>query len=228
MENTTIALPKGRMLAGALELLMRAGLDCSAVTEKSRSLVFYDKENGIRFLTVRPSDVPVYVEHGAADLGITGKDVLLEGKKDVYELLDLGFGRCRFVLAAPQEKKERSFTEYISGLRVATKFPRITEEYLKKKGIHGEVIRLNGAVELAPAVGLSEMIVDIVSTGRTLKENNLQVVEDILQSTARLIANRASYRMKAGRMAKLVDAVEKAVAEGGYDSETVDSKRVYS
>ncbi len=190
----TIALPKGRLLDEALNLLGCCGIDVSAISEKTRSLVFTNPSDMIRLIMVRPVDVPIYVENGAADIGFVGKDILVEGQHDVYELMDLQFGRCRFVLASPdcgQPIKSSS-----GSVRIASKFPQITASYLAKRGLRGSVITLSGAVELAPAVGLADMIVDIVDSGRTLQANGLHVVDDILTSTVRLIANRASYRLK--------------------------------
>jgi ATP phosphoribosyltransferase len=196
MTELTIALPKGRMLAETLFRLTKAGLECSMIRADSRSLVFNSPDGRIRYVTVRPGDVPVYVEQGAADMGIVGKDVLLEGGRDVYELLDLEFGLCRFVLAGPSVQNMNRLRLAGRLLRVATKFPAITRDYLQRQGLTADIIPLNGAVELAPAVGLADAIVDIVSTGRTLAENHLVVLDEIMVSTARLIANRASYQMK--------------------------------
>jgi ATP phosphoribosyltransferase len=208
MTELTLALPKGRMLNEAKEKLTRAGLNCTMISDDSRSLVFESPQDRIRYVTVRPSDVPVYVEHGAADMGLVGKDVLMEGSRDVYELLDLGFGRCRFVLAGPFRENLERMVKSGRRIRVATKFPQITREYLEGKNLQAEIIPLGGAVELAPAVGLADLIVDIVSTGRTLAENHLVVLDDILVSTARLIANRASYRMKADAVRCLTERLD--------------------
>ncbi len=220
MVELTVALPKGRLLQPAVELLSAGGLDCRSVDEDSRRLVFWDEAGELRLITTRPSDVPTYVDHGAADIGLVGKDVLLEEPRDVYELLDLRFGLCRFVLAAPRERKNSG--SYLSGLRVATKFPRITADYFHRKGIHAEIIKLNGAVELAPGVGLADMIVDIVSTGKTLADNNLVIVDEIFQTTARLIANRASYRLKAERIGQLMTALQGVLAEEGKTNAVLD------
>lgn len=211
MDYLTIALPKGKLYAPTVELLDRAGLGSSDLAdEDSRNLVVTVEEAGIRYLRARPSDVPTYVEHGAADLGIVGKDVLLEGEPPVYELLDLGYGECRFVLAAPEG---RDVSGLLAGAcRVATKFPGVTERYFRTRGVQAEIICLHGAVELAPAVGLAEMIVDIVSTGRTLKENQLRIVDEVAGATARLIANRAAYRLKGAMLAEITSRLREAAA----------------
>jgi ATP phosphoribosyltransferase len=218
MTEITIALPKGRMLPETLSRLAAAGLDCSMVAADSRSLVFYSGDGLIRYVTVRPADVPVYVEQGAADMGIVGKDVLLEGSRDVYELLDLDYGLCRFVLAGPMDLSLKRLQLAGGRIRVATKFPVITREYLDQVGMNADIIPLNGAVELAPTVGLADTIVDIVSTGRTLRENQLVVLDEIMVSTARLIANRASYQMKGEAVRELRDRLtRKEEGVGAYD-----------
>lgn len=209
MDYLTIALPKGKLYTPTVELLNQAGLgNPDLADEDSRTLLLTVEDAGLRFLRARPSDVPTYVEHGAADLGIVGKDVLLEGEPPVYELLDLGYGECRFVLAAPEGRDVSALLT--STCRVATKFPRVTERYFRTRGVQAEIIYLHGAVELAPAVGLAEMIVDIVSTGRTLKENRLRVVDEIAGATARLIANRAAYRLKGAALAEITARLREA------------------
>ena len=213
MTVLTMALPKGRMLKEATARLKCAGLDCSMIDNDSRSLVFDNPKDGIRYVTVRPTDVPVYVEHGAADMGIVGKDILLEQPRDIYELLDLGFGRCRFVLAGPFQQNLDRLLQSGKRIRIATKFPVITRDYLQSRSIPADIIRLGGAVELAPSVGLADVIVDIVSTGRTLAENHLVILDEIMVSTARLIANRASYRMKADRVRRLTDSLSPSPQE---------------
>lgn len=191
----TIALPKGRTLEGALALLKRIGFDCQALDE-GRKLILDFPERQVRFLLLRGSDVPTYVEYGAADMGIVGKDILLEQQKDIYEPLDLKFGFCRLVVAQPRECQHTANALHWSNLKVATKFPRLTEEHFNRKGVQVEIIYLGGAVELAPLVGLSDLVVDLVQTGRTLQENGLIEVEEILQSTARLVVNRASQKTR--------------------------------
>ena len=158
----------------------------------------------MRFIIAKTVDVPTYVEYGAADIGIIGKDVLLEQDKDVVELLDLGFGRCRLMMAVPEAKRREKLTDY-AHLRAATKYPNCAKAYFNKLGIQAEIVKLNGSIELGPIVGLSEMIVDIVETGRTLKENKLVEVDSIFTATARLIANRASFKLKFARLRKLVE-----------------------
>ncbi len=198
----TIALSKGKLLEPALDRLARAGYASKALSADSRRLVFTCPDADATLLIVRPSDVPTYVEYGAADVGIVGKDVLLEQDRDVYEPLDLGFGRCRIVVAA---LKGRELRDRLSArVRVATKYPNITERYFNQKGIPVEIIKLYGSVELAPIVGLADRIVDLVSTGRTLREHHLVEVDVIAESTARLIVNRASLKMKHGPIMGLI------------------------
>ena len=186
-----IALPKGRLGDKVYGLFSSIGYDCAAIYEDNRKLVFENPERGVRYLLVKPSDVAIYVEHGAADIGVVGKDVLLETQPDVYELLDLQLGRCRLAVAAKNGWQE----DLSLPLRVATKYPRVAKE---AQGRQIEIIRLNGSIELAPILGLSDVIVDIVETGTTLKENDLGVFADVAQSSARLIANKASYQFSAG------------------------------
>lgn len=192
----TFALPKGRILASSLTLLQQIGFDCQALVHESRKLILDFPERQVRFLLLRGADIPTYVEYGAADMGIVGKDLLLEQQKDIYEPLDLKFGYCRLVVAQPAERQRPIETLNWSNLKVATTFPRLTEAHFHRKGIQVELIYLGGAVELAPLVGLSDLIVDLVQTGRTLHDNGLVEVEEIMQSTARLVVNRASQKTK--------------------------------
>ena len=188
-----IALPKGRRGDKVYELFSSIGYDCAAIYEDNRKLVFENPANGVRYLLVKPSDVAIYVEHGAADIGVVGKDVLLETRPDVYELLDLDLGKCRLAVAA-----KNGWQENLSlPLRVATKYPHVAKEYYEAQGRQIEIIKLNGSIELAPLLGLSDVIVDIVETGTTLKENNLSVYATVAPSSARLIANKASYQFSA-------------------------------
>jgi len=200
----TIALSKGKLLAGATDLFRRAKVPFPE--EPGRRLVV--DQGALRFLFVKDADVPTYVEHGVADCGIAGRDVLLESGSDVYEPLDLGFGRCRLVVARP--RNARSDTRS-SALRVATKYPRVASAFFLERGVSVEVVRLAGSVELAPGLGLSDCIVDVVETGGTLEANGLEAVEDVAASTARFIVNRASYHAQreavADLMARLRDAV---------------------
>ena len=187
-----IALPKGRLGEKAYAMLKNSGYDCPAMEEPGRRLIFENPEKGVRYFWVKPSDVAIYVERGAADLGIVGKDILLEYQPDVYELLDLRMGKCRMAVAG-----KRDFRDPVGKtLKVATKFPNITRNYYSSKCRDIDIIHLNGSIELAPILGLSHVIVDIVETGTTLKENDLTVYEEIVPISARLIANIASYQFK--------------------------------
>jgi len=190
----TIALSKGKLLEPTLELFKRAGYTSEGLSAESHRLVFTCPATNTTLLIVRPSDVPTYVEYGAADAGVVGKDVLLEQDRDVYEPLDLQLGACKIAVAAPRGQELRD--RLSSKLRVATKYPNITERYFNQKGIPVEIIKLYGSIELAPVVGLADRIVDLVSSGRTLKAHNLVEVDVIATSTARLIVNRASLKMK--------------------------------
>jgi ATP phosphoribosyltransferase len=189
----TLALPKGRLLRPALDLLRRAGVE-GVPADESRRLLFIDMSGRLRFLILKPVDVPTYVEYGAADVGIVGKDILAEQEPDVYEPLDLGFGRCRLVVAEPRELRERDDPSKWSWVRVATKYPNLTRGYFSERGIQVEVVRLDGSIELAPLAGLAERVVDLVQSGETLRANGLVEVAEILTSTARLIVNRAAQK----------------------------------
>jgi ATP phosphoribosyltransferase len=202
----TLALPKGRLLDGALELL--AGLGVEGVDAESRKLIFTDSRRGLRLLFLKPADVPAYVTYGAADLGIVGKDILLEQAPDVYEPLDLGFGFCRLVVAEPREVWERDDPAKWSWVRVATKYPRLTEAYFSERGVQVEIVRLDGSIELAPLVGLAERIVDLVQSGETLRANGLVEVAEITRSTARLIVNRASMKTEHATVTGLIDELK--------------------
>ncbi len=191
-DRIRVALPKGRLGTKAYMALAAAGYPCPEVLEENRRLIFDSKEAGVSYFLVKPSDVAVYVERGAADVGIVGKDILLETEPDVYELSDLKMGRCRMCVAGPE-----GFSDGHSGpLRVATKFPHITRQHYSRRSREIEMIHLNGSIELAPLVGLSDVIVDIVETGSTLRENGLKVIETILPISARLIANKASCKFR--------------------------------
>ena len=196
----SVALPKGRLGNKVFDIFARIGYDCDEMHSDSRQLVFTSEENGISYFLVKPSDVSIYVEHGAADIGIVGKDILLEYEPDVYELLDLGIGKCRMCVAG---KNDFSDNPDVS-LRVATKFVNIAKTYYKSINRNIEIIKLNGSIELAPILDLSDVIVDIVETGTTLKENNLGVLTEILPISARLIANKASYKFKAEEINKII------------------------
>ena len=194
-----IALPKGRLGDTVYDIFESVGYGCPAIREGGRKLIFESPENGVRFFWVKPSDVAIYVERGAADVGVAGKDILLEYQPDVYELLDLGVGKCRMCVAAPKGFREDTDRT----LRVATKFSRIARTYYAGRGREIDVIGLNGSIELAPILGLSDVIVDIVETGTTLRENNLEVIETFCPISARLIANKSSYKFKHGEISSL-------------------------
>jgi ATP phosphoribosyltransferase len=200
-----LAIPRGALWGETLEALDRIDVDTSEMRGDSRSLVF--EASGMSLVTMRPSDVPTYVESGAADLGITGKDVLLEHTdRIVYEILDLGYGACRMVLAGRKGDESLGETERrLGGMRIATKYPRIAERYFEETGHQAEVIEVKGSVELAPLVGLADGIVDLVATGRTLEENGLEIREEIASSTARLVANRISHKLRAAEVDNLVE-----------------------
>ena len=196
-----IALPKGRLGDTAYDLFERAGLGCPSIKEGGRKLIFENGENLVRYFWAKPSDVAIYVERGAADIGVCGRDILLEYRPDIYELLDLGIGKCRMAVAAPKGFK------YDPGvtLKVATKFSRIAQDYYASLGRDIDIIHLNGSIEIAPILGLSDVIVDIVETGTTLKENDLEVVEEIIPISARLIANKVNYNFKNEQIRALAD-----------------------
>ena len=200
----TIALPKGKLFGLSAELLRKVGWTAEGLHEKSRKLIITNEAARLKFIITKTADVPTYVEYGAADIGIIGKDVILESGKDIYELLDLGFGACHLMMAVPKDKKRPRLEDY-AHTRVATKFPRIDESFFAAQGMQMEYIKLNGSIELAPIIGMSESIVDIVETGTTLRENNLEEIVTIMNATARLIANRVSYKLKFDRINQLVN-----------------------
>jgi ATP phosphoribosyltransferase len=205
----TIALSKGKLIEPAVDLFRRSGYEIAGLSEESRRLIFVNPENEMTFLIVRPSDVPTYVEYGGADAGIVGKDILLEQESDVYEPLDLGFGACRISVASLRGKET---TDRLSSkIRVATKYPRISERYFNTHGVPVEIVKLYGSIELAPVVGLADRIVDLVETGSTLKAHDLVEVEVIAQSTARFIVNRASLRLKQEPLMALIRKLRSAV-----------------
>lgn len=212
-EYITIALPKGKLFDKSVALLSKVGYSAENLSEDSRKLVISNDETKVRFIIAKTVDVPTYVEYGAADIGIIGKDVLAEEEKDIVELLDLNFGKCRLMLAVPEAKRKQRLEDY-AHLRVATKYPNCAKKYFDKLGIQTEIIKLNGSIELGPIVGLSELIVDIVETGTTLRENNLTEVDSIFTATARMIANKASFKLKFERIAKLTEDLRKIVKEG--------------
>ena len=201
-----IALSKGKMLEPALDLFRRVGMAPKDVSPDSRRLIFEHPASGTTLMIIRPSDVPTYVEYGAVDAGIVGADVLLEQASDVYEPLDLKFGACRLAVAAPESAVKRN-GRHGTRLRVATKYPNLTERYFTQQGIPIEIIKLYGSVELAPLVGLADRIVDLVSSGKTLRAHNLVITDVIVESTARLIVNRASLKLKHKRVNALIEAL---------------------
>jgi len=211
-DQLTLALPKGRLLGPALDILGTLGVQ--GLDVESRRLLVSDESAGLRFIYLKPADIPTYVQYGAADLGIVGKDILAEQEPDVYEPVDLGFGGCRLVVAEPRELWERDDPAKWSWVRVATKYPTLTERYFSARGIQVEMIRLDGSIELAPLVGLAERIVDLVQSGETLRANGLVEVAQIMTSTARLIVNRASLKTAHARVNALIEAMRQEVAAG--------------
>lgn len=205
----TIALPKGRLGDKVYSLFAKIGYDCREMLEDNRKLVFTSEQNGVRYLLVKPSDVAIYVEHGAADIGVVGKDVLLESEPDLYELLDLKLGSCHLAVAA----KNGYVEDEESVLRVATKYPHVAQSYYESLNRQIEIIKLNGSIELAPILGLSDVIVDIVETGTTLKENNLFVMQKIVPSSARLVANKSSYKFKGAMIDRITALLKGEIAD---------------
>ena len=214
MDNMlNIALPKGRLGEKVYDIFEKAGFACPSIRENNRKLIFENEEVGVRYFWVKPSDVAIYVERGAADIGVAGKDILLEYNPDVYELCDLNMGKCRMAVAAKDDfidNPERT-------LRVATKFPNITKKYYSALSREIDIIKLNGSIEIAPILGLSDVIVDIVETGTTLKENNLRPYETIVPISARLISNKVSYKFKNDVIGKIASAIEAYVKEKNND-----------
>ena len=204
-----IARPKGRLGEKAYGMFEAAGFECPSIKEENRKLIFENPEKGVRYFWVKPSDVVIYVERGAADIGIAGKDIILEYKPDIYELADLGIGKCRMAVAAKKDFCDRRDRT----LRVATKFPNIAKSYYSSLSREIDIIKLNGSIELAPILGLSDVIVDIVETGKTLYENDLEPKSDIVNISARLVANKASYKFKNERIKTICEEIEKVIAE---------------
>lgn len=198
-----VALPKGRLGEKVYAMFETAGFPCPAIHEDNRKLIFENEELGLRFFWAKPSDVPIYVERGVADIGVAGKDILLEYLPDVYELLDLELGKCRMAVAAPKD----FYDDPRRTLRVATKFSRIARNYYEAMGRDIDIIHLNGSIEIAPIIGLSDVIVDIVETGTTLKENNLEVIATVVPISARLIANKAGFKFKNTLIEKIVRGI---------------------
>ncbi len=211
-DSITIAIPKGRILEESVELFAKIGIDCGELLSDSRKLVFENHEQKMRYMIVRATDVPTYVDYGSADVGIVGKDTLLEQGKDLYEPLDLKFGYCRMIVAEPARLASTDDPAAWSHIRIATKYPNVTERHFASKGVQVEVIKLYGSIELAPLVGLSERIVDLVSTGETLRQNGLVEVETIAEITTRLIVNRASLKTKHQRISAIISGLEAVLA----------------
>ena len=204
-----VALPKGRLGEKVYAMFEKAGFPCPSIKENNRKLIFENEECGVRYFWVKPSDVAIYVERGAADIGVAGKDILLEYEPDIYELLDLDLGKCRMAVAAKAGFRDDTRRT----LRVATKFSNIARNYYRSLGRDIDIIHLNGSIEIAPILGLSDVIVDIVETGTTLKENNLLVYDTIVPISARLIANKASYKFKGTQIDTIVSSMAKQMEE---------------
>ena len=202
-----IALPKGRLGEKVYAMFEKAGYPCPSIKENNRKLIFENEEAGVRYFWVKPSDVSIYVERGAADIGVAGKDILLEYEPEIYELLDLNIGKCRMAVAA----KKDFFDDNLRTLKVATKFANIAKQHYAGKGRDIDIIKLNGSIEIAPILSLSDVIVDIVDTGTTLKENNLEVFETIAPISARLIANKSSFKFKTREIEKILDCMKREV-----------------
>ena len=209
MDFINIALGKGRIAKKSIELLEKIGITFEDYSDDSRKLIFENKKDKVRLVFVKAVDVPVYVERGAADIGVVGRDTLLEENKDLYEILDLNFGKCKFSVAAPNGYKYTGSGK----LKVATKYPNVAKMHFSKKGEDIDIIKLNGSVELAPLVGLSDVIVDIVETGTTLKENGLVVVEDICPISARMVVNKASFKVKNEKIEEIIDKTRILIRE---------------
>ncbi len=202
-----IALPKGRLGEKVYAMFEKAGYPCPSIKENNRKLIFENSEVGVRFFWVKPSDVSIYVERGAADIGVAGKDILLEYEPEVYELLDLNIGKCRMAVAAKRDFHDDNLTT----LKVATKFENIAKRYYASLGRDIDIIKLNGSIEIAPILSLSDVIVDIVETGTTLKENELEVFETIFPISARLISNKSSFKFKTAEIEKIVESIRKEI-----------------
>lgn len=205
-----VALPKGRLGEKVYDMFEKAGYECPSIKENNRKLIFENYDAGVRYFWVKPSDVAIYVERGAADIGVAGKDILLEYEPDIFELADLNMGKCRMCVAGPKSFHDKANRT----LKVATKFVNIAKSYYASLGRDIDIIKLNGSIEIAPILGLSDVIVDIVETGTTLKENNLEVKEEIIPISARLIANKSSFRFKTAEIEKVAEALKEMVKEG--------------
>ena len=204
-----VALPKGRLGEKVYAMFEKAGFPCPSIKENNRKLIFENPECGVRYFWVKPSDVAIYVERGAADIGVAGKDILLEYEPDIYELLDLDLGKCRMAVAAKSDFRDDTRRQ----LRVATKFTNIAQNYYRSKGRDIDIIHLNGSIEIAPILGLSDVIVDIVETGTTLRENDLLVYDTIVPISARLIANKSSYKFKGAEIDTITQSISQQLEE---------------
>ena len=202
-----IALPKGRLGEKAYKIFEAAGYECPSICEENRKLIFENEEKGIRYFWVKPSDVVIYVERGAADIGIAGRDIILEYSPDIYELADLGMGKCRMAVACKKDFCDNRDKT----LRVATKFPNIAKKYYNSQSREIDIIKLNGSIELAPILGLSDVIVDIVETGKTLYENDLEPRETIVDISARLVANKVSYKFKNAEITAMCEKISEQI-----------------
>ena len=213
MRYLTFALGKGRLANKTLETFEKIGITCEEMKDKNtRKLIFVNEEYKLRFFLAKGPDVPTYVEYGAADIGIVGKDTILEEARNIYEVLDLGFGKCKMCICGPAEAKE--LLQHHEQIRVATKYPRIAKDYFyNKKHQTVEIIKLNGSIELAPTVGLSEVICDIVETGSTLRENGLVVLEEVCPLSARMVVNQVSMKMENERITKLITDLKRVIEE---------------
>ena len=209
MEFINVALPKGRLGEKVYAMFEQSGYECPSIKETNRKLIFENEEVGVRYFWVKPSDVAIYVERGAADIGVAGKDILLEYSPDVYELLDLKIGKCRMAVAAKKDFRDNT----AETLRVATKFSNIAQKFYNEKCRDIDIIHLNGSIEIAPILGLSDVIVDFVETGKTLYENDLEPIETIVPISARLISNKASFKFKGDKISEIAAALGKLVRE---------------
>lgn len=213
MRYLTVALAKGRLAELSMDIFISLGMDCSEMKQKTRKLIFTDEKNKMKFILVKASDVPTYVEYGAADIGVVGKDTILEEGRNLYEMVDLGFGKCSMCVCGPVDLKGR--LDDIKELKVASKYPAIARRYFQDgKGQTIDIIKLNGSVELAPLVGLSDVIVDIVETGKTLKENGLDVLETVCPLSARLVVNKVSMKTERERIMNIVNSFRRLCEEG--------------
>lgn len=212
-ETLNIAIPKGYLFGETIRILEKCGYDTGCFEDNDRKLFFYSEINNFKYVITRPMDVPVYVEHGACDIGFVGKDVLLENEYSVFELLDLDNGKCRMILATRKnciDDVKRRY-EHFGTVRIATKYPNIAKKYFEKKGMQAEIIKLYGSVELAPLLGISDEILDITATGKTLLENDLVEMENVVESTTRLIANEVSYRIKNEIIEDIINKIKKVI-----------------